>query len=74
VKRILLWIIVAAALVTGFVLYRARSGSRLNVTPDAEREIEKAMRPQNAPSRPGTSLRFRVGTQSRTLRIDDPSN
>jgi hypothetical protein len=43
-KRALLWLIVAAVLLIGFVLYRARSGSDLNVTPDAAREIEKAKR------------------------------
>ena len=43
-KKILLWLIVAAALVIGFALYRSRSGTHLNVTPDAEREIEKAKR------------------------------
>ena len=43
-KRVLLWLIVAAVLVIGFVLYRARSGSGPNVTPDAAQEIEKAMR------------------------------
>jgi hypothetical protein len=44
VKRILLWLIVAAVLVIGLLLYRSRSGSQLNVTPDVEREIEKAKR------------------------------
>jgi hypothetical protein len=44
VKRILLWLIVAAVLVVGFLLYRSRPGTHLNVTPDAEREIEKAKR------------------------------
>jgi hypothetical protein len=29
--------------VTAFVLYRYRSGDRLNVTPDAREVIEKAM-------------------------------
>lgn len=43
-KRILLWLIVAAALVIGFVLYRSRSRSNLNVTPDAREVIEKARR------------------------------
>ncbi len=43
-KKILLWIIVVAALAIGFVLYRSRSRTHLNVTPDAEREIEKAKR------------------------------
>ena len=44
VKRTLLWIAIAAVLVIGCLLYRSRSGNRLNVTPDAEREIEKAKR------------------------------
>jgi len=44
VKRILLWLIVIAVLVIGFVLYRSRSGSHLNVAPDAQREIDKAKR------------------------------
>jgi hypothetical protein len=43
-KRTLLWLIVAAALAIGFVFCRSRSGSHLNVAPDAEREIEKAKR------------------------------
>jgi len=30
--------------VIGLLLYRSRSGIKLNVTPDAEREIEKAKR------------------------------
>jgi len=42
VKRRLLWLIVAAILLAGLVLYRSRSGSTLNVTPDAAREIERA--------------------------------
>jgi hypothetical protein len=37
-RRILLWLIIVMVL----VVYRTRS--RLNVTPDAEREIEKAKR------------------------------
>ena len=45
VKPILFWsIIVIAALVIGFAIYRSRSATDLNVTPDARREIEKAMR------------------------------
>ena len=40
-KRIVLWIIVAA-IVIGFALYRLRSRSDLNVAPDAEHQIEKA--------------------------------
>jgi hypothetical protein len=41
-KRILLWLILAGLLAIGFLLYRSRSDSNLNVTPDAKREIEKA--------------------------------
>ena len=40
-KQLLLWLIVAAVLVAGVLLYRSRSGSDLNVTPDAAQEIEK---------------------------------
>jgi hypothetical protein len=44
VKRILLWLIVAA-LVIGFVLYLSRTSSnRLNIDPHAAEEIEKAKR------------------------------
>ena len=43
-NRTLLWLIVVAALVIGFVFYRSHSATKLNVTPDAEREIEKAKR------------------------------
>jgi hypothetical protein len=43
VRRILLWLIIAMALAIAFVLYSTRSG-RLNVAPDAERQIEKAKR------------------------------
>jgi hypothetical protein len=43
VKRLLLWFFVAV-LAIAFVLHRSRSGIRLKVTPDAEREIEKAKR------------------------------
>jgi hypothetical protein len=44
-KSRLLWLIVAAALVTCFVLYRSRlSRLDLNVDPHAREEIEKAMR------------------------------
>jgi ABC-type uncharacterized transport system permease subunit len=42
-RRILLWVIIVMVLVS-FVLYRTRSRTRLNVTPDAERAIEKAKR------------------------------
>jgi hypothetical protein len=44
VKRILLWLVVAVALVITLIVYSTRSTSNLNVTPDAEREIEKAKR------------------------------
>jgi hypothetical protein len=44
VKRILLLLILATVLAVGFLLYRSRSESHLNVTPDAEREIQKAKR------------------------------
>jgi hypothetical protein len=43
-KRILLWLIVVTVLLIGFVLYRSQSRTHLNVTPDAEREIERAKR------------------------------
>jgi hypothetical protein len=42
-KRILLWLILAAVVVTGVLVYQARSRNHFNVAPDAEREIEKAM-------------------------------
>jgi hypothetical protein len=42
-KRFLLWLILAAVAVTGFLVYQARSQNHFNVTPDADREIEKAM-------------------------------
>jgi hypothetical protein len=44
VKRILLWLIVAAVLLIGSVLYRSRSRSDLNVDPHTREEIEKAER------------------------------
>ena len=43
-KRVLLWLIVAAILLVGLLLYRFHQGSDLNVTPDAAREIERAKR------------------------------
>jgi hypothetical protein len=44
-KRTLLWLLVAALILLGFLFYRSRfSRNRLNVTPDAAREIEKAKR------------------------------
>jgi len=39
VKRILLWVILAAALVIGYLIYRP---TPLNVAPDAQRQIDKA--------------------------------
>ena len=42
--RVFLAVIIIVILLIGFRSYRARSGSHLNVTPDAEREIEKAKR------------------------------
>jgi hypothetical protein len=44
IKNKLIWVIVAAALLFGFLLYRSRAGSNLNVTPDAAEQIEKAKR------------------------------
>jgi hypothetical protein len=44
VKRTLLRLIVAAVLIIAFVLYRSRPRTHLNVTPDAQREIERAKR------------------------------
>jgi hypothetical protein len=43
-KRALLWLIIAAVLIITFLVYRSRSRTHLNVTPDAERAIEKAKR------------------------------
>jgi hypothetical protein len=43
-NRTLLWLIVAAVLVIGFLLYRSRSGRSLDVDPHAREEIEKAKR------------------------------
>jgi hypothetical protein len=43
-KRTLLWLIVAAILVIGLVLYRSRSGRNLDVDPHAREVIEKAKR------------------------------
>ena len=43
-KRTLLWLFVVGVLVIGFLLYRSHSASNLHVTPNAEREIEKAKR------------------------------
>ena len=43
-NRTLLWLVVVAALVIGFVLYRSRSARNFNVDPHAREEIEKAKR------------------------------
>jgi hypothetical protein len=44
-KRILLWLILAAVILAGFLLYRSRYlRSKPNVAPDALEEIEKAKR------------------------------
>jgi hypothetical protein len=44
IRKILLWLFLAVVLVS-FVLYRTRrSTPHMNVTPEAEREIEKAKR------------------------------
>lgn len=43
-NRTLLWLIVAVLLILSFVVFRTRSGRHLNISPDAEREIEKAKR------------------------------
>jgi hypothetical protein len=42
VKRILLLLIVALIVMIGILLYRSRQETKLDVTPDARREIEKA--------------------------------
>jgi hypothetical protein len=43
-NRIWRWLLVAVLLIVGLVLYLSRPRGNLNVTPDAEREIEKAKR------------------------------
>jgi hypothetical protein len=43
-KRIVLWLILGALVMIAILAYQARSRNHFNVTPDAEREIEKAMR------------------------------
>jgi hypothetical protein len=43
-RRTLLPVIVVAMLILAFVWYRTRARTHLNVTPDAEREIDKAKR------------------------------
>lgn len=41
-KHIVLWLIVAAVLVIGYVLFPSRSWGNLNVEPHAREVIEKA--------------------------------
>ena len=43
-NRTHLWLVVAAILVIGLVLYHSRSGRNLDVDPHAREEIEKAKR------------------------------
>jgi hypothetical protein len=43
-NRTLLWLIVAAIVLIGFLLYRSRSGRNIDVDPHAREEIEKAKR------------------------------
>jgi hypothetical protein len=44
VKRVLLWLTIVAVALAVFLLYRSRSSSDLQVTPEAAQEIEKAKR------------------------------
>jgi hypothetical protein len=44
VSRLLVWIIVAAALVIAIVLYVSRRGTNLDVDPHSREVIEKAKR------------------------------
>jgi hypothetical protein len=45
VRRIVLWLFIAAIIVVALIYYRrANSGSDFNVDPNAAREIEKAKR------------------------------
>jgi len=43
-KQLLLWLIVVVILLIGLLLFRSQSASNLNVTPEAQREIDKAQR------------------------------
>ena len=44
-KRTLPWLLGGVVLAVGFILYVSSSGrDKLNVTPDAQRQIEKAKR------------------------------
>ncbi len=40
-NRFLLWLLAAAILVTGFLLYRSRSADNLNIEPHARETIKK---------------------------------
>ena len=39
-----LWLVIVGVLLAVFWLYRSQSGSGLHVTPDAQKEIDKAKR------------------------------
>lgn len=41
-RKILLWSIIAAGLVSAYIFYSSRATPSLNVTPEAQREIDKA--------------------------------
>lgn len=43
-QRFLLWAIILLVVLIALVLYRSQSRGHLNVTPDAERSIDKAKR------------------------------
>ena len=43
-QKILAWLIIVLLIVIGILLYRSRSRSHLDVTPDTRRTIEKAKR------------------------------
>jgi len=43
-KQLLLWLIVVVILLIVLLLYWSQSASNLNVTPEAQREIDKAQR------------------------------
>jgi hypothetical protein len=44
VRRIVLWLFIAAMIIMALLYWRENSGSGLNVDPNAAREIEKAKR------------------------------
>jgi ABC-type uncharacterized transport system permease subunit len=43
-QKALLWLIIVVLVLIALVLYRSRSGSHLDVTPETERAIDKAKR------------------------------